>query len=181
MPATIWPIVPASNDGCGAVSRGKLAPVPLCQQIPHDLTQHRTRATAIGCQLLTAWAMARPNTVVTICATCFSIKQIPGFNRRNSTPYMNDSQNERRLSNPHHHLPPHTHARTRVLGTDSIGHAGACCYPAYLFGIYSGWMVAAKLNNNNNSAALIGERSIPTERPFLTWTLNSMAVFSTDP
>jgi hypothetical protein len=42
-------------------TRRKPAPVPLCPpQIPHDLTWHRTRAAALGCQRLTAWAMARP-------------------------------------------------------------------------------------------------------------------------
>jgi hypothetical protein len=50
-----WPIVPAPDDECGAVSgmlgkehqstRGKPAPVPIClPQIPHDLT----RASAVG-------------------------------------------------------------------------------------------------------------------------------------
>jgi hypothetical protein len=42
-------------------TRRKPAPVPLCPpQIPHDLTWDRTRAAAVGSQLLTAWAMARP-------------------------------------------------------------------------------------------------------------------------
>jgi hypothetical protein len=37
------------------------APAPLCPpQIPHDETQARTRAAAVGSQRLTAWAMARP-------------------------------------------------------------------------------------------------------------------------
>jgi hypothetical protein len=42
-------------------TRRKLAPAPLCQpQIPHDQTRARTRATTVGSQQLTAWAMARP-------------------------------------------------------------------------------------------------------------------------
>jgi hypothetical protein len=41
----------------------KPVPVPLCPpQIPHGLTQDRTRASAIGGRRLTAWAMARPDT-----------------------------------------------------------------------------------------------------------------------
>jgi hypothetical protein len=61
------------DDGdCGAIGGMKIgrgnrstgrkhAPVPLCPpQIPHDLTQARTRAAAVGSQRLTAWAMARP-------------------------------------------------------------------------------------------------------------------------
>jgi hypothetical protein len=54
------------DDDCGAVdgmrigrenrsTRRQPAPVPLCPpQIPHDLTQARTRATAVGSQRLTA-------------------------------------------------------------------------------------------------------------------------------
>jgi hypothetical protein len=39
----------------------KPAPVTLCSpQIPHYLTWDRIRATAVGSQRLTAWAMARP-------------------------------------------------------------------------------------------------------------------------
>jgi hypothetical protein len=42
----------------------KPAPVPLRPpQIPHDLTLARTRASAVGSQRLTAWAMARPRQV----------------------------------------------------------------------------------------------------------------------
>jgi hypothetical protein len=41
-------------------TRRKPAPVSLCSpQIPHDLTQTRTRAAAVGSLRLTAWAMAR--------------------------------------------------------------------------------------------------------------------------
>jgi hypothetical protein len=61
------------DDGdCGAISglqfgrgnrstRRKPAPATLCPpQIPHDQTQPRTWAAAVGSQWLTAWAMARP-------------------------------------------------------------------------------------------------------------------------
>jgi hypothetical protein len=42
-------------------TRKKSAPEPLSPpQIPHDQTQARTRAAAVGNQRLTAWAMARP-------------------------------------------------------------------------------------------------------------------------
>jgi predicted nucleic acid-binding Zn ribbon protein len=42
-------------------TRRKPAPVPLCPpQIPHDQTRDETRAAAMGCKRLTAWAMARP-------------------------------------------------------------------------------------------------------------------------
>jgi hypothetical protein len=45
--------------------REKPVPVPLCPpQIPHRLTRDRTRASAVGCWRLTAWAMARPIIVV---------------------------------------------------------------------------------------------------------------------
>jgi hypothetical protein len=41
-------------------ARRKPAPAPLCPpQIPLDQTRDRTRATAVGSQRLTAWAMAR--------------------------------------------------------------------------------------------------------------------------
>jgi hypothetical protein len=41
--------------------RRKPSPAPLCPpQIPRDQTRARTRAAALGNQLLTAWAMARP-------------------------------------------------------------------------------------------------------------------------
>jgi hypothetical protein len=40
----------------------KPVPAPLCPpQIPHGLTLHRTRASAVGGGRLTAWAMARPS------------------------------------------------------------------------------------------------------------------------
>jgi hypothetical protein len=39
-------------------TRGKSAPAP---QIPHDQNRGRTRATAVGSQRLTAWAMPRPS------------------------------------------------------------------------------------------------------------------------
>jgi hypothetical protein len=60
------------DSDCGAIGRMKIGrgnrttrrkptPVPLCSpQIPHDLTRARTRATAVGSQRLTAWAMAWP-------------------------------------------------------------------------------------------------------------------------
>jgi hypothetical protein len=66
-----WPIVPAPgdyDDGVigGMIGRGnrstrrKLAPVRLCPpQSPHA-ARTRTRAAAVGSQLLTAWATARP-------------------------------------------------------------------------------------------------------------------------
>jgi hypothetical protein len=42
-------------------TRRKSAWAPLCPaQISHDLTRARTRVSAVGSQLLTAWAMARP-------------------------------------------------------------------------------------------------------------------------
>jgi hypothetical protein len=42
-------------------TRTKSATAPLCPpQIPHDQTRAWTRATAVGSQWLTAWAMARP-------------------------------------------------------------------------------------------------------------------------
>jgi hypothetical protein len=45
-------------------TRRKPAPAPLCPpQIPHDLTWARTRAAAVGSRWLTAWAMARPDTI----------------------------------------------------------------------------------------------------------------------
>jgi hypothetical protein len=44
----------------------KPAPMLLCSpQIPHDLTQARTRATAIGSWRLTAWVMTWPMTWLT--------------------------------------------------------------------------------------------------------------------
>jgi hypothetical protein len=52
------------NIGMGNRStRRKPAPAPLCPpQILHDQTRARTRAAAVGSQLLTAWAMAQPYT-----------------------------------------------------------------------------------------------------------------------
>jgi hypothetical protein len=68
-----WPIVPAPGDcedgefGGMMIGRENLntrrkpPPMPLFQpQIPLDQTRTRTRATAVGGQWLTAWAMARP-------------------------------------------------------------------------------------------------------------------------
>jgi hypothetical protein len=61
--ATIWPIVPALDDRWwwlnsnqwNADCRRKPGPVPLCPpQIPHNLTQARTRVAAVGSQRLTA-------------------------------------------------------------------------------------------------------------------------------
>jgi hypothetical protein len=49
------------------IHRRKPAPVPLCPpQIPHDLTQARTRAAAVGSRRLTALAMARPLLKLTV-------------------------------------------------------------------------------------------------------------------
>jgi hypothetical protein len=72
--ATEWPTLPAPGDyddgefGGIKIGRGnrstqrKPAPVPLCPpQIPLGQTRSRTRAAAVGSQLLTAWAMARPS------------------------------------------------------------------------------------------------------------------------
>jgi hypothetical protein len=71
--STEWPIVPTPGDyddgefGVIKIGRGnrstrrKLVPAPLCPpQIPLDQTRARTRATAVGSQRLTAWAMAGP-------------------------------------------------------------------------------------------------------------------------
>jgi hypothetical protein len=45
---------------------GKPVPVPLCPpQIPHGLTQARTRASVVRGRRLTAWAMSRPEWDVT--------------------------------------------------------------------------------------------------------------------
>jgi hypothetical protein len=69
--ATVWPIVPAPDDdddceviriqigrGNGSTLRENL---PLCPpQIPHDLTQARTQAAAVGSWWLTTWVMAWP-------------------------------------------------------------------------------------------------------------------------
>jgi hypothetical protein len=72
--AIYWPIVPAPGDcedgefGVMKIGRGnqstrrKPAPAPLCPpQIPLDQTRARTRATAVGNQQLTPWAMAQPS------------------------------------------------------------------------------------------------------------------------
>jgi hypothetical protein len=50
------------NDrGQPKYSGEKPVPAPLCPpQIPHWMTQDRTRASAVGGRRLTAWAMARP-------------------------------------------------------------------------------------------------------------------------
>jgi hypothetical protein len=48
-------------------TRRKPAPAPLCPpQIPLDQSRVWTRAAALGSQRLTAWAMARPNLLLTI-------------------------------------------------------------------------------------------------------------------
>jgi hypothetical protein len=69
------------EDDCGAIggmkigrgnrsTRRKPAPAPLCPpQIPHDQTQAWTRAAAVGSQRLTAWAMARPFSLVRLHIT----------------------------------------------------------------------------------------------------------------
>jgi hypothetical protein len=45
---------------------GNPVPVPLClPQIPHGSTRDRTRASAVRGRLLTAWAMARPSSLLT--------------------------------------------------------------------------------------------------------------------
>jgi hypothetical protein len=77
------------DDGdCGAIggmkigrgnrsTRKKFTPVLLCPtQIPYDLTRARTRAVAVGSQLLTAWAMARPNIIHNHCSENFKTKMI---------------------------------------------------------------------------------------------------------
>jgi hypothetical protein len=71
--ATDWPIVPAPGDyddvefdgkkiGKGNRStQRKTTPAPLCPpQIPLHQTWAWTQTAAVGCQRLTAWAMARP-------------------------------------------------------------------------------------------------------------------------
>jgi hypothetical protein len=69
------PQMRAEGD-CGAIggmkigrgnrsTRRKPAPAPLCPpQIPHDQTRARTRATAMGSQRLTVWAMALPSRTI---------------------------------------------------------------------------------------------------------------------
>jgi hypothetical protein len=53
----------------------KPVPVPLFpQQIPHELTRNRTRASAVTGWRLTAWAMARSEHEVT-----HNVKQMPWF------------------------------------------------------------------------------------------------------
>jgi hypothetical protein len=82
--ATIWPInQPLMMDDEEWSSRWndwegkpkyseKPATVPLCPpQIPHDLTRARIRATAVGSQRLTAWAMARPSFHLTAATNLF--------------------------------------------------------------------------------------------------------------
>jgi hypothetical protein len=45
-------------------TRRKPAPAPLCPpQIPLDQTRDQTQAAAVGSQRLTAWAMARPDSL----------------------------------------------------------------------------------------------------------------------
>jgi hypothetical protein len=73
---------------CGTVSgirigrgnrstRRKPAPVPLCPpQIPHDLTLARTGAAAVGSRWLTAWAMARPNCVISVQDFCDTVMKL---------------------------------------------------------------------------------------------------------
>jgi hypothetical protein len=75
------------DDDCGAIggmkigrgnrsTRRKPSPVPLCpSQIPHDLTRARTQAAVLGSWRLTAWAMARPNKMVTGAHTKVYIKK----------------------------------------------------------------------------------------------------------
>jgi hypothetical protein len=77
--ATNRPIVPVPGDYDdgevgGTIGKGnrstlrKPAPMPLCpQQNPHA-ARSRTRAAAVGSQRLTAWATARPKTLVSIHA-----------------------------------------------------------------------------------------------------------------
>jgi hypothetical protein len=48
--------------------------VPLClQRIPHGLTRDQTRASAVGGRRLTAWAIARPTSAVSISGETLSI------------------------------------------------------------------------------------------------------------
>jgi hypothetical protein len=70
------------DNECGAVgwmrtgrgnrsTRRKRAPVPLCPPlISHDPTWAWTWAATVGSQWLTAWAMARPLSVVNELITC---------------------------------------------------------------------------------------------------------------
>jgi hypothetical protein len=56
--ATIWHSVPAPDGECGASggitdkenrgTRREPVPLPLCPQIPHDLTPARTLAAVVG-------------------------------------------------------------------------------------------------------------------------------------
>jgi hypothetical protein len=77
-----WPIVQPQmiDEGdCGVIggmkigrgnrsTRRKPAPAPFCPpQIPLDQTRARTRAAAVGSQRLTAWAMARPTSLISKC------------------------------------------------------------------------------------------------------------------
>jgi hypothetical protein len=64
------------DSDCGEIGRMKIgmrnrstrrkpAPAPFRPpQIPHDYTRVWTRAAAVGSQWLTAWAMARPSTIL---------------------------------------------------------------------------------------------------------------------
>jgi hypothetical protein len=78
MSATEWPILPAPGDyydgefGRMKIGRGNRStrrippPAPLCPpQIPLEQARARTRAAAVGSQRLTAWAMARPSSLLT--------------------------------------------------------------------------------------------------------------------
>jgi hypothetical protein len=55
----------------------KPVPVPLCPpQMPHGLTQARTRASAVRGRLLTTWAMARPTILTYVNSLLLHIKEV---------------------------------------------------------------------------------------------------------
>jgi hypothetical protein len=82
------------HDGdCGAIcglkidrgtrsTRRKPAPVPLCPpQIPHNLTQARTRAARMGTKLLTAWVIVRPVLWLVLSSTDQQGKRWSGYDK----------------------------------------------------------------------------------------------------
>jgi hypothetical protein len=114
-----WPIVPARmiDDDYGAVgwmrigrgnrsTRRKPAPVQLCpSQIPHDLTWDRTRAGTMGSQRLTAWAMARPRSLVSGYQD-FRVTYCPDSHGKESTWRWNQQVILKRCSTRLHDIPP---------------------------------------------------------------------------
>jgi hypothetical protein len=84
------------NDDCGTIggmqivrgnggTRRKPAPLPLCApQIPHDLTEARTRAADVWSRRPSAWAMTRP-----YVTGCYNIeKLVSAFMFRSVTIYI---------------------------------------------------------------------------------------------